>query len=114
MIRAVLLDLAGVVYQGEQPLPGAVQAIASLRNAGFRLRFLTNTTRMPRRALLSRLNGMGIAIADDELFTPAQAAARLARCEGAVGAPADPSSPGGGLREPAGLGTRGCGGWRRR
>ena len=55
MIRAVLLDLAGVVYQGEQPLPGAVQAIASLRNAGFRLRFLTNTTRMPRRALLSRL-----------------------------------------------------------
>ena len=74
MIRAVLLDLAGVVYQGEQPLPGAVQAIASLRNAGLLLRFLTNTTRMPRRALLSRLSGMGIAIADDELFTPAQAA----------------------------------------
>jgi HAD superfamily hydrolase (TIGR01458 family) len=73
MIRAVLLDLAGVVYQGDQPLPGAVQAIASLRNAGFRLRFLTNTTRMPRRALLSRLNSMGIAIAD-ELFAPAQAA----------------------------------------
>ena len=47
MIRAVLLDLAGVVYQGEQPLPGAVQAIASLRNAGLLLRFLTNTTRMP-------------------------------------------------------------------
>ena len=74
MIRAVLLDLAGVVYQGEQPLPGAVHAIASLRHAGFRLRFLTNTTRMPRRALLSRLNDMGIAISDEELFTPAQAA----------------------------------------
>jgi len=74
MIRAVLLDLAGVVYQGEQPLPGTVQAIASLRNSGFRLRFLTNTTRMPRRALLSRLNSMGIAIADEELVTPAQAA----------------------------------------
>jgi HAD superfamily hydrolase (TIGR01458 family) len=74
MIRAVLLDLAGVVYQGEQPLPGAVQAVADLRHAGLRLRFLTNTTRMPRRALLTRLNGMGIAIADDELFTPAQAA----------------------------------------
>ncbi|HSA67285.1 MAG TPA: TIGR01458 family HAD-type hydrolase [Methyloceanibacter sp.] len=74
MIRAVLLDLAGVVYQGEQPLPGAVDAVADLRRAGLRLRFLTNTTRMPRRALLSRLNGMGIAIADEELFTPAQAA----------------------------------------
>jgi HAD superfamily hydrolase (TIGR01458 family) len=74
MIRAVLLDLAGVVYQGEQPLPGAVDAIAGLRQAGLRLRFLTNTTRMPRRALLSRLTGMGVPIADEELFTPAQAA----------------------------------------
>jgi HAD superfamily hydrolase (TIGR01458 family) len=74
MMRAVLLDLAGVVYQGEQPLPGAVDAVAGLRQAGLRLRFLTNTTRMPRRALLSRLNDMGIRIADDELFTPAQAA----------------------------------------
>jgi len=74
MIRAVLLDLAGVVYQGEQPLPGAVDAVACLRQAGLRLRFLTNTTRMPRRALLSRLSDMGIRIADEELFTPAQAA----------------------------------------
>ena len=74
MIRAVLLDLAGVVYQGEQPLPGAIRAVAELRDAGFSLRFLTNTTRMPRRALLLYLNGMGVRIADDELFTPAQAA----------------------------------------
>ena len=28
MIRAVLLDLVGVVYQGERPLPGAVDAVA--------------------------------------------------------------------------------------
>src|SRR5262245_35693007 len=74
MIRAVLLDLAGVVYQGEQPLPGAVDAVASLRQAGLRLRFLTNTTRMPRRALLSRLSDIGVRIAAKELFTPAQAA----------------------------------------
>lgn len=74
MIRAVLLDLAGVVYEGEQPLPGAVEAVARLREAGFGLRFLTNTTRMPRRALLQRLNDMGVAITGEELFTPAQAA----------------------------------------
>jgi len=74
MIRAVLLDLAGVVYQGNQPLLGAVDAVASLRNAGLRLRFLTNTTRMPRRTLLRGLDKMGVEIADEELFTPAQAA----------------------------------------
>jgi HAD superfamily hydrolase (TIGR01458 family) len=82
MIRAVLLDLAGVVYQGEQPLPGAIEAVASLRKAGFGLRFLTNTTRMPRRALLARLNAMGITISDDELFTPAQAARAWLAAEG--------------------------------
>jgi HAD superfamily hydrolase (TIGR01458 family) len=74
MLRAVLLDLAGVLYEGRQPLPGAVDAVAGLRDAGLRLRFLTNTTRMPRRALLQRINHMGIAIKDEELFTPAQAA----------------------------------------
>jgi HAD superfamily hydrolase (TIGR01458 family) len=74
MIRAVLLDLAGVVYQGEQALPGAVDAVATLRDAGLRLRFLTNTTRMPKRELLSRLSDLGISAVDEELFTPAQAA----------------------------------------
>jgi HAD superfamily hydrolase (TIGR01458 family) len=81
MIRAVLLDLAGVVYQGEQPLPGAVAAVAALRQAGLRLRFLTNTTRMPRRALLQRLSNMGISIVDEELFTPAQAASAWLRAK---------------------------------
>lgn len=74
MIRAVLLDLAGVVYEGDQPLPGAVEAVTHLRDAGLRLCFLTNTTRMPRRELLRRLKGMGLSLTAEELFTPAQAA----------------------------------------
>src|SRR5688572_28086720 len=74
MIRAVLLDLAGVVYQGDQPLPGAVAAVGALRDAGLPLRFLTNTTRTPRRELLLRLEAMGVPLAEAELFTPAQAA----------------------------------------
>jgi len=82
MIRAALLDLVGVVYQGERPLPGAVEAVAGLREAGLRLRFLTNTTRMPRRALLSRLSEMGIVVAEEELFTPAQAARAWLKTKG--------------------------------
>jgi HAD superfamily hydrolase (TIGR01458 family) len=74
MIRAVLLDLAGLVYQGEQPLPGAVAAVVALRDAGLPLRFLTNTTRTPRHELLLRLKAMGVPLAEAELFTPAQAA----------------------------------------
>ncbi len=44
-VRGVLLDLGGVVYVGDIPLPGALAAIRRLRQAGLGLLFLTNTTR---------------------------------------------------------------------
>jgi HAD superfamily hydrolase (TIGR01458 family) len=73
MLKAVLLDLGGVVYVGRDPLPGAVEAIERLRARGLALRFLTNTTRSSRRMLLDKLHGMGLAIGADELFVPASA-----------------------------------------
>ncbi|MEO5326007.1 TIGR01458 family HAD-type hydrolase [Mesorhizobium sp. CC13] len=74
MIRAVLLDLSGVVYDGDTPIRGAVEAIALLRDAGLPIRFVSNTTRSPRQAIVVQLAGLGITIADDELLTPANAA----------------------------------------
>jgi len=74
MIRGVLLDLAGVVYEGDHVLPGAIDAIARLHEAGLPLRFITNTTTNTKAALLVRLRALGLAIADDELFTPGHAA----------------------------------------
>jgi HAD superfamily hydrolase (TIGR01458 family) len=74
MIRGVLLDLGGVIYEGDEPLPGALQAVAQLHAAGLPLRFVTNTTRKTKRALLERLAKLGLDISSDELFTPAQAA----------------------------------------
>lgn len=76
MIKAVLLDLGGVVYVGDAPLPGAVEAVARLRAAGLAVRFVTNITRQSRRALGERLVHMGIELGDDELFMPAIAARR--------------------------------------
>ncbi|KQU64950.1 hydrolase [Aminobacter sp. DSM 101952] len=74
MIRAVLLDLSGVVYDGETPIPGAVAAIARLRGEGLPLRFVSNTTRSPHHAIIAQLAGFGIVVGRDELFTPARAA----------------------------------------
>jgi len=34
MISGVLLDLAGVIYEGETALPGALEAVNRLRHAG--------------------------------------------------------------------------------
>ena len=62
MIRGALLDLAGVVYDGDHALPGALAAIERLRQTGLSMRFVTNTTRMPKRKVLGRLAKLGLDI----------------------------------------------------
>ena len=74
MVTGILLDLSGVVYTGEQPLEGAIEAIGRLRDKNLPLRFITNTTRLPKRKLLERLHKMGVKVEAEELFTPAEAA----------------------------------------
>lgn len=79
-VRGVLLDLGGVVYVGDTPLPGALDAVERLRQAGLPLRFLTNTTRRSARRLRGDLAAIGMELAPDEVLTPAQLArAHLAR-----------------------------------
>jgi len=82
MIRAVLLDLLGVVYDGDTQIAGAGEAIERLRKAGLPLRFVSNTTRSPRSAIITQLAGMGIEVADEELLTPARAAVEWLRSHG--------------------------------
>jgi HAD superfamily hydrolase (TIGR01458 family) len=79
MIKAVLLDLAGVIYEGDEAIAGSVEAVARLRAKGLPIRFVSNTTRSPRRAVLDRLAGFGLAVEERELFTPAQAARQWLR-----------------------------------
>ncbi len=74
MIRGVLLDLGGVLFNGPQAIPGSIDAVSRLRHAGLPIRFLTNSTRAPRRQLLTKLREIGFEITPDELFTPARAA----------------------------------------
>jgi len=72
--NAVLIDLAGVLHVGDTAIPGAVDALARLRDAGLKLRFLTNTTRSPRRSIAAMLGVLGFDITEDEIQTAAAAA----------------------------------------
>lgn len=69
MISGVLFDLSGVLYIGEQAVPGAVQALQRLRDANVPARFVTNVTRTATAKLMERLAGMGFAVAAEDLFT---------------------------------------------
>lgn len=74
-LQAILFDMDGVLYQGEQPIPGAAEAVAWCRREKIPHLFLTNTTSRPRRALVEKLADMGIAVSEEELLTPPVAAA---------------------------------------
>ena len=50
--RVILLDLDGVLYDHDGPIPGAAEAVDVLRRRGLSLRFVTNSTARPRAAIL--------------------------------------------------------------
>jgi 4-nitrophenyl phosphatase len=81
----VVLDLDGVLWLGDQPLPGAADAVARLRAGGVAVRFLTNNSSMTVAAYVAKLGGMGVAATADEILTSAIAAAHLLAWELAPG-----------------------------
>jgi len=78
-MAAILLDVDGVFHVSGQPIPGGAEAVRALREAGHRLRFVTNSTTRSRSLLAEELRGYGLELSDDELQTTPRAAARTLR-----------------------------------
>ena len=69
LVKAILFDLSGVLYDGDTPLPGAIQSLSRLSETGLPIRYITNTTRSTRKNILDRLSKMGFSIQENEVFT---------------------------------------------
>lgn len=80
--KGFLIDLGGVVYQGDALIDGSAEAVAQLRLAGLPFRFLTNTTSAPKRAIIEKLAAMGMSVEPGHVFTPAMAARQIIRDRG--------------------------------
>ena len=78
-IEAMLVDLDGVLYVEDRPVPDAEEAVGRLRDAGLGLRFVTNTTARSRAQTLAKLGRLGFEVDPAELVTPAALANR--HCE---------------------------------
>lgn len=81
-IRSVLVDIDGVLCIGDAVIPGAVDALQRLRSSGAGIRFVTNTTRRTRAAIVERLRALGFDIAVAEVITGAIAARRIVESRG--------------------------------
>lgn len=76
-VSGILIDLDGTLYVGDEPIPGAAEAVERLKDSGFAIRFVTNTTRKPRREVRENLLRLGFGIEEWEIITPAKTAASL-------------------------------------
>jgi HAD superfamily hydrolase (TIGR01458 family) len=73
-MAAILLDVDGVLHVSGEPIPGGARAVKQLRDAGHRLRFVTNNTTRSRAQLAGELRSLGIDLDDEELQTTPRAA----------------------------------------
>jgi glycerol 3-phosphatase-2 len=74
-----ILDLDGVVWLGDQSIPGSAEAVARLRAAGQRVVLVTNNSSMTVGAYLAKLQHAGVPSDPADLVTSAQVAAGLLR-----------------------------------
>jgi HAD superfamily hydrolase (TIGR01450 family) len=74
----LLIDLDGVVWVGREPVPGSVEALRALLDAGKRIVFVTNNPGRLPEAYAQRLQGLGVAVEPEQIVTAGVAVARLA------------------------------------
>jgi len=68
-----LLDMDGVIYRGDEPIPGAAEFIASLHTQAIPFLFLTNNSASTPLDYVVKLRKMGIEVGEEHFYTCAMA-----------------------------------------
>jgi HAD superfamily hydrolase (TIGR01450 family) len=74
---AVLVDLDGTVYRGDQEIPGVAETLHAVRALAVSVRFVTNNASRAPGAVAQQLAGLRIPAEVAEVCTSAQAAAEM-------------------------------------
>jgi len=89
-IKGFLIDLDGVVYVDDEPIEGAIDTINYIKEKGYPVNYVTNTSNKSISALHWKLKDMGLPVETDEILSAAYATALYvkscgyARCYGVV------------------------------
>ncbi|XP_016356779.1 glycerol-3-phosphate phosphatase-like [Sinocyclocheilus anshuiensis] len=67
-IDCVLFDCDGVIWRGDQAIPGAPEVISSLKKNGKRVFFVTNNSTKTRQMYADKLGKLGFDATADEVF----------------------------------------------
>ncbi len=74
-IRGLVSDMDGVLWRGNQPMPGLIEFFDFLRRAGIRFVLATNNASRASREYVERLAGFGVQVAREEILCAAEATA---------------------------------------
>ncbi len=74
-IRALIIDMDGVLWHGEQPMPGLTDFFQTLRTQQIRFILATNNARLTQEQYVSKLALMGVEVTRDEILTSSMATA---------------------------------------
>jgi len=77
--EALLFDLDGTLYRGNEPVPGADRLIAGLQSRGMLCLYVTNNSTRTPAEVADHLREMGIPATEETIVTSALAAAEYAR-----------------------------------
>jgi HAD superfamily hydrolase (TIGR01458 family) len=80
-VRALLLDLDGVLLLKGKPIPGAVEAVADLGRRGIPYLVLTNSSLVSRATLARWAASVGLDIPEERFLSALAASADLVRSE---------------------------------
>jgi 4-nitrophenyl phosphatase len=73
--KGLILDMDGVLYRGEQALPGAVELFPALRASGLSFILLTNNATLTAEEFAQKLACMGISVEPESILTSSGATA---------------------------------------
>jgi 4-nitrophenyl phosphatase len=76
-IKHLIIDMDGVLYRGNQPLPRLGEFFEFLRGRPIPFRLATNNSSRTPGQFVDRLAGMGVEVVPDEILTSGQATARV-------------------------------------
>lgn len=101
-----VFDMDGVIWNMNDPIPGAAEAIERLRSRGDRATFLTNNSSQSRQSYVDKLARFGIDTCVDDVMTSAYATAHVLAQEGGAGSSAFVVGGPGLVEELEGVGIR--------
>lgn len=78
-VDSVLFDCDGVIWRGDQAIPGAPEVINSLKNSGKMVFFITNNSTKTRKMYADKLGRLGFDAREEEVFGTAYCSAMYLR-----------------------------------